>query len=53
VLSILDRLNCDSVQGFHLLRPIAGPAFDDWMKMAEEKGEIRVEAGNICLTPSA
>ncbi|MBI5751285.1 MAG: EAL domain-containing protein [Hydrogenophilales bacterium] len=53
VLGILDRLNCDSVQGYHLLRPMAGAAFDDWMQQAKEKGEIRVEAGNICLTPSA
>ncbi|MBT9613899.1 MAG: EAL domain-containing protein [Burkholderiales bacterium] len=43
VLAILNRLNCDSVQGYHLLRPMAGPAFDDWMQKAKEKGEIRVE----------
>ena len=53
VLKILGQLNCDSVQGYHLLRPMAGPAFDEWMQKAKERGEIRVEAGNLWLTPSA
>lgn len=53
VLDILNRLNCDAVQGFHLLRPMAGPAFDEWMQQAKETGEIRVEASNILLTPSS
>ena len=52
-LKILGQLNCDSVQGFHLLRPMAGSAFDEWMQKAKERGEIRVEAGNLWLTPSA
>lgn len=47
VLAILNRLNCDSVQGYHLLRPMAGPAFDDWMQKAKEKGEIRVETHTL------
>jgi len=53
VLGMLNHLNCDSVQGFHLLRPMAGFAFDDWMRQAKAKGEVRVDDGNICLIPRA
>ena len=53
VLGILNRLNCDSVQGFHLLRPIAGRAFDEWLSKAQEKGEIHIKDGHICLTPAS
>ena len=49
-LGILARLNCDAVQGTYLLKPMDGPAFDDWMRQAKDKGEIRIEAGNIYLT---
>lgn len=53
VLSLLHRLNCDSVQGFHLAKPMSSTAFDEWMRAATEKGEIRMDAGNICLVSAA
>ena len=52
VLGILARLNCDAVQGTHLIEPMAASAFDEWMHQAKDKGEIRVDAGNIYLVPS-
>ena len=53
VLGILGRLNCDSVQGFHLLRPVDGPAFDEWLSKAQEKGALQIKDGKICLIPAA
>ena len=49
VLGMLDKLNCDSVQGFHLLCPMSGAAFNDWMYQAQAKGEIRISSGTISL----
>ena len=52
VLEILSNLNCDSAQGFHLLTPMDGPAFNDWTYQSQAKGEIRITSGRICLSPS-
>lgn len=52
VLAILKRLNCDAVQGFHLLRPMAGPAFDEWIRQEKSRGEFQVIAHTPDLRPS-
>jgi diguanylate cyclase len=53
VLGMLNQLNCDAVQGFHLLRPMAGSAFNDWIYQSQAKGEIRIQSGDVYLKPAA
>ena len=52
VLRMLHQLNCDFVQGFHVLQPMTGGAFSDWMYQSQAKGEIRIESGNVYLSPA-
>ncbi|HEY2161776.1 MAG TPA: GGDEF domain-containing phosphodiesterase, partial [Solirubrobacteraceae bacterium] len=37
-LKRLEMLGCDLAQGYHLSRPLAPGAFDDWIGRAEERG---------------
>ena len=52
VLALLGQLNCDAVQGFHLLRPMAGTEFNDWMYQSQAKGEISIQSGDVYLKPA-